>query len=299
MKHKIFLAFFLLFTFAVNAQLTTNLVVNARPSARLSDWSITKSTFTLIVSNISPLGNRRVKIKSVLKTADGTTVAATDLNKAPIILIRDGNSIYDANTVFPLEIQQFEGSFQNMLNRTGKLSSGAYQLCVELVDPTTFAALTATQCRSFFVAALQLPITMVPYDKQELDSRKAQTAITFRWTPLTPLPQGGVNYHIQVFEVLENQQDVQALRANQPLLDKNIFAVTQYIWQPQLSFINSDDDSTGLQKPRRFIWTIQALDASFKPIGNDANYEGRSEPKVFIVNANRKQKLYNNKSKND
>ncbi|MCY7291223.1 MAG: hypothetical protein LH615_03480 [Ferruginibacter sp.] len=290
MKHKILIAFFSLITLAANAQLTINLVVNARPSARLSDWATTKGTVTLIVSNISPQGNRQVKIKSVLKTSDGTIVASTDLNRAPIISIRDGNSVYDANTVFPLEIQQFEGSFQKILSRTGKLSSGAYQLCVEFVNPTTFAPITPTQCRSFFVAALQLPITMMPYDKQELDSRKAQTAIIFRWTPLTPLPQGGVNYRLQVFEILENQQDVQALRANQPLLDKNIFAVTQFIWQPQLSFINSDEsDSSDLQKPRRFIWSIQALDASLNPIGNDANYEGRSEPKVFTVNANIKK----------
>ncbi len=82
---------------------------------------------------------------------------------------------------------------------------------------------------------------------------------------------------------------MQALRANQPLLDKNLFGQTQFIWQPQLSFINSDEsDSMNISKPRRFIWSIQALDVSLNPIGNDANYEGRSEPKVFTVSTNSK-----------
>jgi hypothetical protein len=284
MKYKIITAFFLLVTAVSNAQLTANLILNPRPSARLADWALQKGTVTYLVSNIGAQGGTRlVKFKTELKNSDGSIVATTDLNKAPIVSIKDGSSVYDAGTVFPLEIQLFDSKTQNLLNLTGKISTGSYQLCVQMVEPGTYAALTPAQCKSFYLASAQLPILFMPANEQVLDIKKAQTAITFRWTPLVPKPQqSGVYYRLQVFEILDNQQPMQALRANQPLLDKNVYAQTQFIWQPQLSFINADI-SDSASKPQKFIWSVQTLDDNFNVIGNNGNAEGRSEPKVFTV----------------
>ena len=294
MKNKILIAVFLLFNTVANAQLTTNLVLNARPPATLTEWPLTRGTITYIISNIQS-GPRKAKIKVTIKATDGTEVSTTDLNRARTIIIPDGNTILNAATVFPLEIQKFAGKYQNSLNRTGKLPAESYQFCVELVEEATFAPLTPAQCRSFFVAGLQLPILMMPANEQELDIKKAQTAIMFRWTPLVPKPAAAINYRLQVFEILSNQQPVQALRSNQPILDKIIIGQTQFIWQPQgiLGFENEEKQDTSLQKKgwdgvikgvgKRFIWNIQTLDALQNPIGVDANYEGRSEPVWFKI----------------
>ncbi|HQQ99881.1 MAG TPA: hypothetical protein PLA61_03520, partial [Ferruginibacter sp.] len=95
-----------------------------------------------------------------------------------------------------------------------------------------------------------------------------------------PAQTSPVTYRIQVFEVLNNQSPVQALRSNQPLLDKELLAVTQYIWQPQLTFVNEKS---------KFIWTIQSLDKDQKPINQtDGNGEGRSEPIVFFIGTSTK-----------
>ena len=100
-----------------------------------------------------------------------------------------------------------------------------------------------------------------------------------------------VTYRLQVFEVLQNQQDVQALKSNQPLLDKNIVGVTQFIWMPQLSMMpytqesNSITDSTNKIRmaDKKFIWTIQTLDNTGMPLNQtDGNGESRSEPHVFL-----------------
>lgn len=302
MKNKILIAFFLLFNTAANAQLTTNLVLNARPPATLSEWSLIRGTITYVISNLQS-GPRKAKIKVTIKATDGTEVSTTDLNKARTIIIPDGNSIFNAATVFPLEIQRFTGKYQNSLNRTGKLPADSYQFCVELVEEASFAPLAPVQCRSFFVAGLQLPILMMPANEQELDIKKAQTAIMFRWTPLVPKPAAAINYRLQVFEILSNQQPVQALRSNQPILDKIIIGQTQFIWQPQgiLGFENEEkQDSTVKRKGwdavikeagKRFIWNIQTLDALQNPIGVDANYEGRSEPVLFKIKSILKGKL--------
>lgn len=305
MKHKILIAFFLFFTVVANAQLTTNLIVNARPTATLSKWATTQGTITLIVNNLGgPQGIiKRVKIKAILKASDGTEVSTTNLNLAQVITLPDGNSVYNAAVVFPLEIQQFTGKYQKSLNRTGKLPADNYQLCVQMVEPTTFATLAPERCSSFYIAAAQLPICMIPANEQELDITKARTAIIFRWTPLVPKPQGATNYRLQVFEVLQQQTPMQALRSNQPLLDQIIIERTQFIWQPQgiLGFVEEEKTDSATQKKgwdgklndhkKRFIWSIQTLDALQNPIAVDANYEGRSEPIQFTIADRLKEKL--------
>ena len=292
MKNKILIIVFLFISVLANAQLTTNLVLNAKPPANLSEWAIVRGVITYIITNQqSP---RKAKIKVTIKATDGTEVSTTDLNLAKTINIPDGNTVLNAATVFPLEIQKFTGKYQNSINRTGKLPADSYQFCVELVAEGTFAPLAPVQCRSFFVAGLQLPILMMPANEQELDIKKAQTAIIFRWTPLVPRPTTAVNYRLQVFEILNTQQPVQALRSNQPILDKIITGQTQFIWQPQgiLGFADEEKIDSLIQKKgldgevkwrKRFVWTIQTLDALQNPVGVDGNYEGRSEPIIFRI----------------
>jgi hypothetical protein len=308
MKNKILIAFFLLTKIVANAQLTTNFVMSSRPSANLSEWAFKNETMTLIVSNVGATQSKDVKIRTSLKTADGTEVASTDMSQAKVYVFRDGNTVLNAAAVFPLEIQKFSGKFQNSLNRTGKLPAESYTLCVEIVLATTLEPQTPPRCRTFFVASAQLPISLMPYNNQVLDATVANTAITFRWTPLVPRPQGAIRYRIQVFEVLDNQQPMQALRSNQPILDKEVFGSTQYIWQPQgiLGFAKEEIvDSAiqkkgwnGLVKGKQFIWSIQSLDASGVPVAVDGNYEGRSEPVIFTIsnkgqqNAEKRKKGY-------
>jgi hypothetical protein len=91
-----------------------------------------------------------------------------------------------------------------------------------------------------------------------------------------------------VFEVLPTQSPVQALRSNQPLLDKEVVAATQCIWQPQLTFMPYDNEA---KKLPTFIWTIQSLDASHNPVTQtDGSGEGRSEPIIFFVNPDKNRK---------
>jgi hypothetical protein len=102
--------------------------------------------------------------------------------------------------------------------------------------------------------------------------------------PSSPTP---VTYRIRVFEILEHQHDMQALRSNQPLLDKNVVGTTQFIWQPQISMMPytiEDSAQNNKVNGKKFIWTIQTLDNQGQPLNQtDANGESLSEPKVFYV----------------
>lgn len=269
------------------AQVNSNLILMAQPPAQLSEWGNRREVLTLIVNTQGTVG-LQFKLKTEIRTTDGTVVASADLARTNTFTGNPtGTSILFAADAVPLEYMLFTGKYKTTLQRTGKLPAGTYSLCIRPVRPGDYAPLGEERCRNFYLATTQLPILMKPYNEEVLDAKKAQTAILFRWTPVVPAQTSPVTYRIQVFEVLAGQNPVQALRSNQPLLDKEILAATQYIWQPQLAFAPADSNST--RKHSVFIWTIQSLDKDKKPITQtDGNGEARSEPIVFYIRDQKK-----------
>lgn len=262
--------------------MNSNLVLAAQPPAQLSEWGNRREVLTLILSAPGSVGGQ-FKIKAEIKTLDGSVIASADLAKTATFTANPaGATILFANDVLPLEYMMFTGKYKTSLQRTGKLPADNYILCTRPVRPGDYIPLGEEQCKGFYLATTQLPILIKPYNEEVLDAKAAQTAITFRWTPVVPRPVSPVTYRIQVFEVLPTQSPVQALRSNQPLLDKEILSATQYIWQPQLSF--APVDSNAARKLPTFIWTIQSLDKDKKPVTQtDGNGEGRSEPIIFYI----------------
>ena len=289
------------------AQINTNLVLAATPPATLSEWGNRREILTYII-NTQPGLSFPVIIKTEIKTTDGTVIGTTDLAKAKVITLSSSATILFATDVLPLEIFLFTGKYKTSMQRTGKLPADNYIMCVQLVRPVDFTPASAPVCKNFYLATTQLPILMKPYNEEVLDGKTAQTAITFRWTPVIPKLTDPVTYRLQVFEVLPTQSPMQALRSNQPLLDKEIINATQFIWRPQIPFetgtwgtdtknINSSEAGVGTGKDKKtstavigFIWTIQSLDKGGNPVTRtDGNGEGRSEPIVFFVDPQKKK----------
>jgi hypothetical protein len=265
------------------AQFNTTLIVSGTPPATLSEWGNKKEVFTFLVTSQGGSAPRAVKIKTEIKLTDGTVAGATDLAKAAVFTFAPGNTVLNALQAMPLENMIFTGKYKKALERTGKLPAENYQVCVRLVTATDFVPVSEEKCRSFVIASLQLPIPVMPYDGSTIEGNVAQTAITFRWTPLVPRPSTPVTYRVQVFEVLPAQTPMQAFRSNPPLLDKEVRATTQYIWQPQIS-MDDADSLANKGKGKKFIWTIQTLDAAGLPVSDgNVNGDGRSEPIVFYV----------------
>ena len=276
------------------AQFRINLVLNGTPPANLSEWGNRSDVLTLIVSSPAAL-TVPVKIKTEIKTTDGTVIGATDLAKSATYTLSQATTLFYATDVLPLENMLFTGKYKSSLQRSGKLPSDNYILCVQLVKPTDYIPVSDLTCKNFYLATTQLPILMKPYNEEILDAKIAQTAITFRWSPVIPRLTDPVTYHLQVFEVLAFQTPLQALRGNQPLLDKSVISATQFIWRPQLSFVDAQNyvvrDSLlkDEMKEKRtgksvFIWTIQTLSTRGLPVTqSDGHGEARSEPLIFYV----------------
>lgn len=267
-----------LFSLVVEAQITTTLNLQTRPTPVLSEWANKNQIVNFIVDKISPNPQQAI-IKVEIQLLDGTIIGVSDLTKtAPVTLTR-GVKVYYSKDIMPLELMVFSGVYRNTFARTGKLPAGNYQLCVSLLDLASLQPLVSTKCKVFFISSVQLPFLMMPANNTVLSKTVAQNSITFRWTPASPIDQASLPiYRLQLFEILPYQEPLQALRGNQPILDINLRGVTQYIWRPSLIF--NTNDSTAL----KYIWTIQTLDSNGLPISQtDGNGESRSEPLIFTV----------------
>ncbi len=276
-KYSVLLFFIAAMQLPATAQITINFVLNGNPPARLSEWSTKAGTATLVISNMGAVQQtRRCRIRSEIKTIDGSSVAVNDALRTRIIIVNPGNTVLSAADVLPLEAMQFTGNYNNKLQQTGKLPMGTYQLCIRLDSADAPIAITNQQCRNFNLTAVQLPILITPAADQILNPILAQTAITFRWTnSFRGIQQDVPNYTLQVFEILPYQTSLQALRSNQPLLNTTIRGQTQYIWRPQLLFNDS------LAHP--FIWTVRTTDGQGVLFTTEGTDDGRSEPKIFII----------------
>ena len=279
------------------AQLITTLVIVPQPPGSLINWGAKDLTY--IINNQAGSAPARVLIKATLKASGGTIAASTNLARAKVFtVVPGGNIILYAADVIPMDVMTFHGKYKSALEKTGKLPADNYELCVQLVRPTDFTPMSEERCRNFTLAAFQLPIPMMPANGDVMDATSAQTAITFRWTPVTPRPADMIRYIVTVFEILDRQTPLQALRSNQPLLTKEITGTTQFIWQPQMSFAKTkvwadDVDSTLSPEERAvmdstdatsFIWTIQTVDNQGLPFGDgNVNSDGVSEPNRFTI----------------
>lgn len=277
MKKYISILLLTFYSVIASAQLNTTLEVQNAPTAVLSEWATKNAIINFIVTKIDP-NPQTIIFKTEIKLSDGTVIATTDLTKAMPIVIRGGTSVFYSKDVMPLELMIFSGKYKTTLEKTGKLPADNYQICVQPVTPDTYQPVATVKCKFFNLVAFQLPFLIMPANNAVLNKIVSQTAITFRWTPLTPIAKMPPYYRIQVFEILSNQRPVQALRSNQPILDEVVRGITQYIWQPRLAFNSTDS------LPIKFIWTLQTLDENKRPVlQTDGNGESRSEPFVFSI----------------
>jgi hypothetical protein len=276
--HLLFTVALFLIVQVAQAQITLNLALNKRPQPWLSDWVNPVNGQMIITYMVRPtLNDPSVKLKTTLLDERGSIIGISNINSARIYTLRAGVNQFSIAEALQLQNLAFQGNFQNLLQRTGRLTAGQYQLTVEVMN-ITGDVIRAKQTRIFFITSYQLPILMQPANGSTLDARLAQNIIMFRWTNVIPSSGEFFQFRVQVFEILPGQTPMQAFRGNRPLLDEPaIKGSTQYIWRPNLPMLDSTAN-------KQFIWTVQSLDANGLPIpGMDMNIQGRSEPAIFSI----------------
>ena len=270
----------ILFVQATQAQITLNLALNSRPQPYLSDWIYPINGQMIITYYGGAVAiDPSVKLKTTLLDQSGGVIGVSNINAARIYTLKPGVNQFTMADALQLQNLALPGNVQILLQRTGRLAAGQYQLKVEVVNSAGDIVL-ARQTRLFSMVSYQLPVLMQPANEAKLDAHIAQNMITFRWTSIIPASAELTFYRIQVYEILPGQEPIQAFRGNRPLLDEPVSrGITQYLLE-----IESADDRFNCQPPVHLDGTITRCERNAHP-NHGYDQSGRSEPAIFeIVN---------------
>lgn len=269
-KFTLFIILSCLFSGEIIAQ-NIQLVMNPNPSPFISDWRDRKEVATLIINNPGT-SDVRVKLKTEVFDGKGTLVANTDQNKMPVLTAAPGVSTYNPEDIIPLTAVIYKGNLNKSTQQTGRIPDDNYRICVSLTDPITGETIgtSGTVCKTFNILAYQAPTLVNPTDKQELKLSEMK-GIFFRWTPVIPTPKTVVTYRMQVWEILEGQDPMTALRTNRPILEKDVKGILQTQWPVEFQ----------MPEPgKKYIWTVTPLDDQERKLVDGLGY---AQPFVFSI----------------
>ena len=158
------------------------------------------------------------------------------------------------------------------------LKDGSYSICAQFFNIDR-VAISNEVCKEFTVESPKEidyapPTLITPESGKIYSSKDMLKPVMFRWTPLVPKPKETVTYRLKVWQLMQGQNGLQAMKTNQPIINKDVDNITQAV----VSNIYN-----GPCKPPYlcdFIWNVQALNREGKPMGRN---EGTSEPFSFTI----------------
>ena len=112
---------------------------------------------------------------------------------------------------------------------------------------------------------------VAPVNGKSFSADEALQPITFRWTPVVPKPGQNVTYRLKVWQLMQGQNGIQAMRLNQPIVTKDLDNVTE----TTIAGLHN-----GPCKPPYmcdFIWSVQVINSN----GTPSSDNGSSNPTVF------------------
>ena len=204
-----------------------------------------------------------------------------------VLQIKINGTIFCGNNVATgLPVDNFTTRTFNASELTGILSGchdlkeGNYMLCAQFFNIDK-VAISDEVCKPFSVESPKEidytpPTLITPESGKSYTEAELQRPVMFRWTPLVPKPKEQVTYRLRVWQLMQGQNGLQAIRSNQPIISKDIENITQAVVTGII---------TGPCKPPYlcdFIWNVQAVNKERKPMGRN---EGTSEPYTFTVKA--------------
>jgi hypothetical protein len=274
MKHLLQILFLLFITcfFASNicyAQQPLNQInivsfsVKTKLPADVISWDNTPASILLIAQKLPQVQLQSVKLVVQIKLS-GTKLC--------------GNTPQTAIAMDAFSIRNFSaGEIVGMLAQCSKLTSNSYSLCVQFFNVDNYP-ISKEFCKDFVVGDMVTSYTppqiISPINEKKFDIAAYKMPITFRWTPVIPRPKDAVTYRLRVWQLMQAQTGLQAMKTNTPIVFKEVKNITQAI------VANMITAPCQLPYLCDFVWTVQAVDKDDKPIGKN---NGMSELYFFSI----------------
>ena len=251
-----------------------NISLPSNPDANTANWGTGTSLLT-ITAGSKPLNGR----------VDGSVMESRLL-----VTIKKGGAIvcgsYTSKSAPPsnFNVPTKVWSGINALSFLGKecvLTPGDYEICAQFFGygATGVAPLSEEKCKPFTIQSKEKPTfrqpqAISPVNGAVISQAAAKMPVNFRWTPVVPKPQEPVTYRLKVWQLMQGQNGTQAMKANQPIITKDVDNLTQLV---------ASNLITGPCRPPYlcdFVWNIQAINREGKSIGDN---DGSSELMTFKI----------------
>jgi len=228
-------------------------------------------------------GTSMLMITAGAKSATGKVDPSVEESRMLVTIRKGGNKVCGAYTGSTAPSADFNTmtkvwSGNNAASYLGKdctLTPGDYELCVQFFGygTTGAAPLSDEKCKPFTIKGddlqtYQPPQTITPANSAVFSETALQQPMIFRWTPVVPRPQAPVTYRVRVWQLMEGQNGNQAMRANQPIIVKDVDNITQTV------ITNLISDPCKSPYLCSFIWNVQALNRENKPVGENTGTSG-------------------------
>ncbi len=184
-----------------------------------------------------------------------------------------GNNQSSAQPMSAFDVKTFTtNDIISMLGNCATLKEGTYQICAQFFNLDRIA-ISNEVCKEFKVESPKLqeygaPTLITPDDGKTFTEAELSRPLNFRWTPLVPKPQQPITYRLKVWQLMQGQNGIAAMRTNPPIVTKDVDNITQAV-------VNAI--YTGPCRPPYlcdYVWQVQALNREGKPVGNN---EGKSD----------------------
>ena len=260
-------AFFCLYLSAQPQQIRiVSFTVKNQLPASVDNWNSTPGSL-LLVAQAQP-GVRVPGLKLVVQIKSGGAVVCGNAST--------GGMPVDNFQARTFSVQELTGALQGCR----ELKDGSYTICVQFFNGER-KEVSQEVCKEFRVETPKQedfapPTLVLPANESKILKKDIQKPITFRWTPIVPKPREAVTYRLKVWQLMQGQNGMQAMQANQPIVTKDVDNITQAVVAGSAIY-------TGPCRPPYlcdFIWAVQALNKEGKPIGRN---NGNSEPFVFKI----------------
>ncbi len=198
-----------------------------------------------------------------------------------------GNNAGTAQPISPFDVKTFTTSeLTGPLVNCPVLKEGTYQICVQFFN-LDHIAISNEMCRDFRVEVPKAedyapPTLITPENGKKISKKDILKPVMFRWTPLVPKAKEPVTYRLTVWQLMQGQNGIQAMKSNPPLFTKDVLNITQ---------ATITNLYTGPCKPPYlcdYIWQVQALNKDDKPIGRNNGYSETFSFKILDDNINTK-----------
>lgn len=237
--------------------ITVNVSILPPYSPDLSVWRANPGRVLITLINNDRSRSYNVRLSGKGENLEGSVklVTKNDFPVPPIAVPAGATRALNGNDLklFDPNLVTITGTDKNTIARTGMLPEGSYRLCVQALDHTTLAPLSASDpqgCAGFTIRLAEEPKLLKPACDANV-ARQTPQLVTFLWSTPPGAP-AGVLYNLEIVEL-----NPSARNADDGFRSTTLFASRKGLIGTTVQYGPTDP---ALTVGKKYAWRVRAYD---------------------------------------